>query len=138
MAKKDSPSKKKPAKTVKTSKPTMRQLGSAESKRKPRILKQAGGSVGRRLKKVSSFGAREYHPIKLPDNKAGRILGKRVRIMPKFFREAWAEIRQVTWPGKRETYRLTSAVFIFSLIFAIFVALLDFGLDKIFKEIIVK
>lgn len=67
----------------------------------------------------------------LPKNKLGRFA-------PGFIKNSWGEIRQVTWPGRRETMRLTMAVFIFSVIFGAFVAVLDFGLDKLFKQVILK
>lgn len=64
--------------------------------------------------------------------------GSRLRIVPGFLRNAWAEIRQVTWPGRKETARLTVAVLIFSVVFGAFIAALDFGLDKLFKEVILR
>ena len=73
----------------------------------------------------------------LPEGKTGKILGKRVRIVPKFVREAWAEIRLVTWPNRQETLRLTIAVFIFAVVFAVIVGLLDYGLDKLFREVVI-
>lgn len=89
------------------------------------------------LKKAHNVGKKEYHPIKLPDNRFGRILGKRINIIPKYFKESWQEIRMVTWPNRRETIRLTIAVFIFSAVFATIVASLDFVLDKVFRNLIV-
>lgn len=116
-------------------KPSMRDL--AEKNTAPKTKR-----TGRRAKASSKLGKittplkKEFHPIKLPDNKFGRFLGKRPRIVPRFFSEAWDEIRQVTWPNRNETLRLTFAVFVFSIIFAVIVASLDFVLDKIFRAII--
>jgi preprotein translocase subunit SecE len=90
-----------------------------------------------RVKKLLDKRKKEYH-LPLPDNKTGRVLSKRVRIVPGFLRNAWAEIRQVSWPGRKETARLTVAVFIFSIIFGSFVAALDYGIGKLFKEVILK
>jgi preprotein translocase subunit SecE len=90
-----------------------------------------------RVKTVLDKRKKEYH-LPLPDNKLGRIFSKRVRIVPGFLRNAWAEIRQVTWPGRKETLRLTIAVFIFSIIFGSFVSALDYGIGKLFKEVILK
>jgi len=92
----------------------------------------------RSIKKVSN---KEFNPVKLPDNKYGKVLGKRIRIsriIPKFFREAWAELKNVTWPSRREAVRLTGAVVIFAVIFAIFVQTLDFIFDRVVKVIILK
>lgn len=89
------------------------------------------------VKRFIQRGKKEYH-LPLPDNRLGRIMKKRVRIFPKFFREAGAEVKQVTWPGRRETFRLSLAVFIFSITFGVFVAIIDYGLDRLFKEVILK
>lgn len=80
---------------------------------------QTKGKVGSPLSKVFGF--------------LGKILSK---LVPGFLKGAFNEIRQVTWPGRRETIRLTWAVFVFAIIFSIIVAALDFVLDKIFKSII--
>jgi len=122
----------------KKSKPTVRERTQSSAKEKPRRLKKASSKISAPFRRARKFGAKEYHPVKLPDNKAGRILGKRGRLVPKYFRESWTEIKLVTWPNRRETYRLTIAVLIFSVIFSTIVALLDYGLDKIFRGLIVK
>jgi preprotein translocase SecE subunit len=62
----------------------------------------------------------------------GRILGLR------FFRNSWRELKQVTWPSRRDGIRLTSAVISFSVVFAVILAGVDWGLDKIFKQLLLK
>lgn len=62
----------------------------------------------------------------------GRIIGL------KYIRDSFSELRTVTWPTLRESTRLTGAVLIFSLVFGLFVAVVDFGLDKLFKQILLK
>jgi preprotein translocase SecE subunit len=87
-------------------------------------------------------------PFKLigkPFAKLGRFLGrfKAMRLLgrilwPTYFRNSWKELRQVTWPTRRETWQLTFAVILFSIIFGVLIAIVDFGLDKAFKELIIK
>lgn len=128
------------AKTVKPrlkKQQTVRERTQAKSPGRAKRIRTKAGGIKTPFKKAHSTGKREYH-LPLPDNKAGRILRKRVRIVPKFIREAWREIRLVTWPTPRETVRLTIAVFIFATIFATIVGILDFGLDKLFKEVLIK
>ena len=62
----------------------------------------------------------------------GRILGL------SFIRSSWQELKQVTWPSRREGLRLTSAVIFFSVIFAVVLAGVDYGLDKVFKQLLLK
>jgi preprotein translocase SecE subunit len=59
-------------------------------------------------------------------------------LYPSYFRNSFRELKQVTWPGRRESLRLTSAVLAFAIVFGAIVALVDFGLDKLFKELILK
>lgn len=77
--------------------------------------------------------------------KIGRTLGKfkffRVLgriLVPYYFRNSWKELRLVTWPNGKLTRQLTLAVMLFAIVFGAFVALLDFGLDKLFKEVLLK
>ena len=72
-----------------------------------------------------------------PKGKAGKVLGKRIRL-PKYFRDSWQEVKKVNWPNRKETWRLTWSVFIFSAFFAIFTALADFGLSKAVERILLK
>lgn len=65
-----------------------------------------------------------------------RIIGR--ILLPRYIRNSWTELRQVTWPDRRTTWRLTWAVIVFSVIFSIIVAIVDFILNKIFKELILQ
>jgi len=62
----------------------------------------------------------------------GRILGFG------YIRGSWQELGQVTWPTRREGRRLTTAVIIFSLIFSAIIPVVDYGLDKLFKQLLLK
>ncbi len=57
-------------------------------------------------------------------------------LAPPYIRNAWKELRLVTWPNARQTRRLTFAVIVFSLIFGGIVAIVDYGLDKLFRALI--
>jgi preprotein translocase SecE subunit len=73
---------------------------------------------------------------KLGKFKPFRIIG--LILVPPYFRNSWRELRQVTWLKFKESYRLTYAVIAFAAIFGVLVALLDYGLDKVFKEVLLK
>ena len=55
-----------------------------------------------------------------------------------YFVSAFKEVKLVTWPSFGLSMRLTKAVIIFSVIFGSLIAAVDFVLDKIFKQIILK
>lgn len=59
-------------------------------------------------------------------------------LIPRYFVNSWREVRQVTWPSRRETWRLTLAVFIFAIIFGALIAGVDKVLDLLFKKVILK
>jgi preprotein translocase SecE subunit len=95
------------------------------------------GSVTKPVGTLRTISKREYHPIKLKGASPwARFFGKSRRLMPAYFRESWAELRLVKWPNRRETIRLTIAVFIFALIFMVIIHGMDFAFDKLFKEIL--
>lgn len=76
-----------------------------------------------------------FRPLSPIGKVALRALAK---LTPNYFKGAWQELRQVSWPNRRETLRLGVAVFIFALIFGGLVALVDKGLDEVFKRVILR
>ena len=60
------------------------------------------------------------------------------RLVPRYFINSWKEVRQVTWPSRTETWRLTGAVLIFAIVFGSLVAGVDKVLDEVFKKVILK
>ena len=53
-----------------------------------------------------------------------------------FLREAKSELGKVVWPTRREVLRITVAVVLFSLAFAVFLGAVDYGLTKLFEWIL--
>jgi preprotein translocase SecE subunit len=84
--------------------------------------------------------------VRLPSNRVTSGLAKVLRpvgrvlklLAPRYFINAWREVRLVTWPGRRETWRLTLAVFIFAIVFGALVAGVDKVLDIVFKHLVLK
>lgn len=82
--------------------------------------------------KLKSAGGKVAKPTAGPLKKFLRIL------TPKYIRNSWQELRKVTWPSWKESRQLTFAVLIFAVIFGAIIALVDFGLDKLFRNILLK
>ncbi len=118
---------------------TVRQKAETASKAspKPRRIKKTLKTASKPFAAVFHFGRMEYY-LPLPDNKFGRFLNKRRHIIPRYFVESYRELRFVTWPNRKQTTQLTIAVFVFAIIFGVLVAVTDYGLDKIFKRILIK
>lgn len=65
-----------------------------------------------------------------------RFLGKIIGLT--YIRDSWRELKMVTWPTRKQSRQLTTAVIIFSVIFGALIAVVDMGLDKLFKHVILK
>lgn len=102
---------------------------------KPRRIRRVSNTANKPLKTVARLGRKEYY-LPLPDNRLGKFLNRRRSIIPRFIRNAWAEVRQVTWPTRKETIKLTIAVIIFALVFGTLIWIVDYGLEKLFRQII--
>lgn len=104
--------------------------------------KSPRGIAGKVFRPIGQFIKRIARPFRFlltpfrtrPARFIGRILSKVLLI--NYFRDSWRELKQVTWPGRRETLQLTFAVFAFALSFGLLIAVVDFGLDKLFKEVL--
>lgn len=105
---------------------------------KPKKPKKTAG-----LLKVVS---KPFKKIRIPRNRftkpfisffkfIGRFLKK---LLPRYFINSWHELKQVTWPGRKETWRLTGAVLSFAIVFGVAIAIVDKILSVIFKNFILK
>ncbi len=83
-------------------------------------------------KKVSQKLELKIAKLPLKKQKKEGIFDKVVR----FFREVKTEITKVKWPTRRELIGSTVAVIMLSLIFALFLGIVDFVIIKILKIII--
>jgi preprotein translocase SecE subunit len=59
-------------------------------------------------------------------------------IFPKYVRNSFRELKGVTWPTLKQSRQLTFAVLAFAIIFGGAIALVDLGLDDVFKRILLK
>lgn len=104
---------------------------------KPRKVKKVIKKVSKPLNSAYHFGQKEYY-IPLPDNRFWRFMNKRRHIIPRYFINSYHELKLVTWPNRKQTIQLTIAVFIFAITFGIMIAVIDYGLDRIFKILLIK
>jgi preprotein translocase subunit SecE len=79
----------------------------------------------------------------LGKNKAFRVVSKPFKLvgkvlLPVYIRNSWKELRLVTWPTVKQSRRLTFAVIIFATVISGAIAFLDYGLDKLFRNILLK
>jgi len=53
-----------------------------------------------------------------------------------FLGEVSAEMRKVHWPTRQETYAATGVVLVVSLIIAVFLGVVDFGISHVVRAIL--
>jgi preprotein translocase SecE subunit len=125
-----------------STKPKRRLIKPVETVREKAVkASTADENKPRRLQKTTRKAAVPFRAVGRGAKKVGglkpfRILG--LILVPPYFRNSWKELKQVTWPGFRVSLRLTTAVIIFAVVFGVFIAALDFGLEKLFKEVLLK
>jgi len=75
---------------------------------------------------------------KVPEKKltGDRSIKKYVGKASQFFREAKMELKKVKWPTRKELLASTAVVIVLTLIVALFLGLVDFGLIKILKNVV--
>ena len=95
-----------------------------------RVIKAIFRPIGRFLKWL--FGLKIMAPVRF----IGRILGKIFFVH--YFVESWDELRKVTWQSWKESRKLTFAVLVFAVVFGVTIAIIDYGLDKLFRNILLK
>ncbi len=120
---------------VRKAAPTVREQIEVSSKESGSSTDPKKGLLGRFLSAVW----RAVRVLFRPFAPVGRFLKKYLSwLVPRYFINSWRELRLVTWPTRNETWRLTAAVFIFAVVFGALVAVVDKGLDEIFKKVILK
>lgn len=101
---------------------------------KPKRVRKVAGAAKRPFKAVGSALSKEFHLI--GDENNDKFLTKSRKATPGYFKSAWAELKQVTWPGRKETWKLVFAVFVFAIMLGTVIAVIDYGLEKLLREII--
>ncbi|NBW29154.1 preprotein translocase subunit SecE [bacterium] len=59
-------------------------------------------------------------------------------MFPSYFRNSFKELKQVTWPSVSNGIKLTWAVIVFAIVFGLSISVLDWGLTKVFKNILLR
>lgn len=72
----------------------------------------------------------------------GRVLKKLLiilwplRPLGRYFKGAWIELRQVKWPSRKTSVKLTAAVLAFTAVMTVFIVALDYGFEQLVKRIL--
>jgi preprotein translocase SecE subunit len=130
--------KKDDAKSLKKNKKSVSMRESAaktrEKQAKPKRVRRAAQAAGKPVGKIGNALTAEYHVI--PQKNGGNFFTKSRRFIPRYIRESVRELKTVTWPGRKETWRLVFAVFVFAITLGVTIALVDYGLENLFRKVI--
>ena len=125
-------------KSVKKPTQTVRERSQSDAAKAPkkRRIQQTAKSVGAARQSVKKAAAPLAKPFQ---NKPARLIGKVLGtvLLINYFISSWRELKQVTWPNRKETIKLTLAVFTFTIIFGLIIIVTDYGLDKVFHKLLV-
>jgi preprotein translocase SecE subunit len=94
-------------------------------------VKQVGSSISRFTSKVT-------RPIRR--SRIWRFLRRTILRSPfgGYFKNSWQELRLVKWPDRKTALKLTLVVIIFSAVFSAFTTALDYGFEKLAKQLFLK
>lgn len=114
------------------------------AKKKRRIRPSSSETVRERAEKASQAGAK---PKREKNAKAPRKVFAPLRavarplkwlgrhIIPRYLRDSFKELHNITWPTRKQSRQLTGAVILFAIFFGFFISIMDYGLDKVFKKV---
>lgn len=105
----------------------------AAVKTKPHRLSKVTGWLAKPFRLMAAWSfwrSKAWRPFRF----IGKVLSYVLLIS--YFRSSLRELKLVTWPNWKLSWRLTWAVLVFSIFFGVIVAVVDFGLDKLFKQLI--
>ena len=58
------------------------------------------------------------------------------RALGRYIKESFAEIRQVRWPSRKETWKMTLSVILYVILISAFIMLLDLLFTKVFNAVL--
>lgn len=103
----------------------------AETETKPEKVEKTAAPIAKTIQKPAKTSKNtEEKPLK-----EVFILARPFVAFGRYLRDSWREIRQVRWPNRKATWKMTLAVLIYCAIFFVFILLLDMFFTFIFNLI---
>lgn len=93
-------------------------------------------SSSKKANKRSDTSSRSLSKSSTRKSKKKTSKSKTSNPVTRYLKGAWAEIRRVTWPDRKEATRLTIGVVIFSVSIAGLISLIDYGFGEAFQRIL--
>jgi preprotein translocase SecE subunit len=91
--------------------------------------------------KATTVAQKKVTPVKTKKPAATKkstpfFLLRPVFAVGRYFRNSWRELRQVRWPNRRATWKLTLAVVLFCVFFASVIMLFDWIFNWVIQEVV--
>jgi len=109
-----------------------RNVDAEKAKQKPKRVRKAAVTAVKPVGKIAKALKTEYHFTDRKENPG--FFSRSRRITPNYIVKSLAELKNVTWPKRKETWKLVFAVFVFAIIIGAFIAILDYGLEQLFQR----
>lgn len=114
-----------------------------DAKKLPKKPETVRERAERAINEASKPSKQTIEPSDVGPTKSKRRFGRskkekksrRFHIIPSYFRNSVSELKKVSWPNRRDTVKLTTAVIIFSITFSALVSGVDYVFSIIFKKV---
>ncbi len=100
----------------------------------PRITRIIAGGGKKTIKKTSVPS--EKKPARAPKEKSDRK--NALKSAGGYLKGSWRELRAVRWPDRRNTWKMTGALIVFTAGFAVLILIIDAGFQYIFNVLLGK
>jgi preprotein translocase subunit SecE len=104
----------------------------AKGKTKVRVIKDTKSAKNAVKAGAKRSSKKDTKKSKLP--KPLRVIFAPFIAIGRYFKLSWIELRQVRWPNRRTTWKLTAMVVAYCVLFALVIMLLDMLFQFIFNK----
>lgn len=129
-----STAKKKPA-VKKSSNTKVTRITASDTAHKLTAAEKADKRTSRQLHKATNAPDKAEVAEQKTEKQRKRI-GNPFAALVAYFRGAWYELRQVRWPDRANTWKMTGALLAFCAFFVVAILLLDLGFKYLFERLI--
>lgn len=106
----------------------------AKSSDKPPVKDKKLSKVDKKHVKADKKSAKKTNKKPMPKFLA--IITAPFRAIGRYIKASWAEIRQVRWPDRKLTWKMTLSVIIYVIVFATVIMLLDAFFTFVFNKLL--
>lgn len=111
-----------------------------ESDNEPKITRKKVTIKDKKTEKAKAAKVKEAEKavskVGKKDEKKPFILIRPFVALFRYLHDSWLELRQVRWPNRKATWKMVLAVIVYTALFMVLIAFLDFVFGKLFNLIL--